>query len=64
MNIKIKSQVSKSMFLEKYFSLDLYDEDLKKRFIIDHEQLQYDQTDGCTLIGIPDKEDGTFSNCE
>ena len=28
------------MFLAKYGSLDIYDEDLEKRFIIDHEQLQ------------------------
>ena len=35
-NIKNKSQLSKSMFLAKYVSLALYDEDPKKRFIIDH----------------------------
>ena len=39
MNIKNKIQVSKDTFLEKYGSLDLYDEDLKKIFIIDHEIL-------------------------
>ena len=53
----IKSHVSC-----KYGSLDLYDKDVKKRFIIDHKQLQYDKTDGCTLIGITEKEDGTFSD--
>ena len=46
MHIKNKSQVSKTMFLEKYGSLSLYDEDLEKRFIIDHEQLEFDKTDG------------------
>ena len=35
-----------------------------KIFIIDHEQLQFDKTDGLTLIGIPRKEDGTLSDHE
>ena len=39
MNIKNKSQVSKTIFLAKYGSLAIYDEDLEKRFIIAHEQL-------------------------
>ena len=43
------------MFLAKYVSLALYDEDPKKRFIIDHEQLKFDKTDGWNLIGIPEK---------
>ena len=34
-NIKNKSQLSKAVFLAKYISLDLYDEDLNKIFIID-----------------------------
>ena len=49
------------MFLEKYGSLDLYDEDIKKIFIIDHEQLQFNKTDGWNLIGMPEKEDGSLS---
>ena len=52
------------MFLAKYGSLDLYDEDLEKIFIIYHEQLQFDKTDGWTLIGIPEKEDGILSDHE
>ena len=52
------------MFLEKYGSLDLYDEHLKKRFIIDHVQLEFDQTDGWTLIGILEKEDRTLYDHE
>ena len=36
----------------------------KKEFIIDHEQLQFDKTDGWTWIGIPEKEDGTLSDHE
>ena len=63
-HIKNKSQVSKTMFLEKYGSLDLYDEDLEKIFIIDHEQLQFDKTDGWTLIGITEKEDEILSDHE
>ena len=55
MHIKNKSQVSKTMFLEKYGTLDLYDEDLEKGFIIEHKQLEFDKTDGWTLIGMPEK---------
>ena len=55
MHIKNKSQASKAMFLAKYVSLDLYDEDLKKIFIIYHEKLEFDKTDGWNLIGIPEK---------
>ena len=48
------------MFLAKYGSLDLYDEDLEKRFIIDHEQLEFNTNAGWNLIGMPDKPDRTF----
>ena len=51
-HIKNKSQVSKTMSLAKYGSLDLYDEDLGKIFIIDHKKLEFDKTDWWTLIGI------------
>ena len=64
LNIKNKRQLSCTMFLEKYGSLALYDEDLEKIFIIDHEQLQFDKNAGWTLIGIPEKEDGTLSDHE
>ena len=52
------------MFLAKYGSLALYDEDLEKIFIIDHEQLEFDKTDGWALIGIPEKEDGSVYDHE
>ena len=61
-HFKNKSQVSKTTFLEKYGSLDLYDEYLENIFIIDHGQLQFDKTDGCTSIGIPEKEDRGLSD--
>ena len=64
LHIKSKSQVSKATFLSKYGSLDIYDENLKYIFIIDHEKLQYDKTDEWTLIGIPEKEDGNLSDHE
>ena len=35
-----------------------------KIFIIDHEQFEFDKTDGWTLIGIPEKEDGGLSDHE
>ena len=44
-NIKRKSQLSCTMFLAKSGCLDPYDEDLEKRFIIDHKQLQFDKND-------------------
>ena len=37
---------------------------IRRNFIIDHEQLQFDINDGWTLIGIPDKPDGTLSDHE
>ena len=52
------------MFIEKYGSLDLYDEYLEKIFIIDHEQLESDKNSGWTLIGITEKPDGNLSNHE
>ena len=33
-------------------------------FIIDHEQLQLNKTDVWTLIGMPEKEDGSLSDHE
>ena len=52
------------MFLAKYGIMDLHYEDLEKRFIIDHEQLQFDKNAGWTLIVIPDKPDGNLSDHE
>ena len=52
------------MFLAKYCSLALYDEDMKKIFIIDHKLLEFNKTYGWTSIGIPEKEDGTLSDHE
>ena len=48
-------RIQTTIFCKKHGSLDLYDEDLEKRFIIDHEQLQYDKNSGWGLIGIPEK---------
>ena len=42
----------------------LYDEYTKKRFIIDHEKLQFDNNDGWNLIVISEKPDGTLSDHE
>ena len=36
----------------------------RKICIIDHEILECNKTDGWTLNGIPEKEDGTFSDHE
>ena len=48
------------MFLAKYGSLALYDEDMEKVFIIDHKKLQYDKNAEWNLIKIPEKPDGTL----
>ena len=50
------------MFLEKHGSLDLYDEDLDKRSIIDHEQLEFNINSGLNLIVITEKPDGILSD--
>ena len=60
LHINNKGQLSCTMFLANYGSLDLYDEDMEKIFIIDHEQLQYDKNAGWTLIGITEKTDGSL----
>ena len=64
LEIKNKRQLSKAIFPAKYGSLALYDEDLNKIFIIEHEILEFNKTDVWLLIGIPKKEDGTFSDQE
>ena len=62
--IKNRSYLSCPFFLQNYGCLDLYDEDLEKRFIIDHEKLEFDKNSVWNLIGIPEKPDGTFSDHE
>ena len=64
MNINTKIQLSRTMFLEKCGCLDMYDEDLEKIFIIDHEQLQFDKTTGWTSFGICNKPEGILSDHE
>ena len=64
MNIKNKRQLLCNTFLEKYNSLDLYDEDLEKIFIIDHKELEFDKNYGWTLIGIPPNPDGYLPDHE
>ena len=44
-----------TIFLAKYGSLDLCDEDVKKIFIVDHEEHHFDKNDGRTLILFPDE---------
>ena len=58
LNLNSKSQLSRTLFPEKYGSLALYDEDLENRFIIDHEELQVDKNAGLVLIGITEQPDG------
>ena len=42
-NTKNKIQLLRTMFMEKYGRLALYDGDVKKRLIIDHEELQFEK---------------------
>ena len=51
MNIKNKIQLARTMFLTKYGSLSIYEIESERRFIIDHEQLKFDNKSGCKLIG-------------
>ena len=55
---------SAAMFLKKYVSLNIYDQDLKKIFIIDHKQLEFNKNSGWALIVIPEKDDGNLSDRE
>ena len=52
------------MLLARYDSLALYDEDPKKRFIVDNEKLQLDKNYGWDLIGIREKPDGNLADYE
>ena len=64
LNIKSKSQLPRTMFLEKDDSLALYDIYMEKRFVIDHEQPQFDKNSGWTLIYNPEKPDGSLLDHE
>ena len=46
------------MFIAKYVSLNIYDEDVEKRFVIDHEELKFDKNYGWNLFGIYDQPNG------
>ena len=61
---KTKKKLSRTVFLEKYDRLALYDEDYKKIFIIDNEGLQFDKKIGWTLIEIPDEHNGLIFDHE
>ena len=50
------------MFLVKYISLALYDENIKKIFFINHEEIQSINNYGWYLIGIPKEPDGSMTN--
>ena len=61
-NINNKIKLPRTMFLEKYGNLVLYDEDPEKIFIIDHEEQQFGKKYVWTLIVIPKKTDGSLSD--
>ena len=53
--------------MEKYGVLDIYDEDPKKRYIIDNEDINYTKREGMYLVGItnePSTNHIYFSNIE
>ena len=50
--------------MRKYGSFAQYDEDLKKIFINDHGELQFDKNDGWALILMPEEPYGYLSDHE
>ena len=52
------------MFLAKYDTLALYDIDMGKISIIDHEQLPFDKNSGWALIGNPEEPDSSLLDHE
>ena len=52
------------MFLAKYDNLALYDIDMGKISIIDHEQLPFDKNSGWALIGNPEEPDSSLLDHE
>ena len=48
--MKKSDQIFSAKFLEKYGGLDIYYEDLKKRYKIDHEDINFFKKKGCNLI--------------
>ena len=64
LNINIKNQLLRTIFLTKFGSLDLYDDNIKEIFIIDHEELQFIKIDEWTLIGTPGEPNGLMFDHE
>ena len=62
--MKKSDQIFSAKFLEKYGGLAIYDEDLKKRYTIDHEDINFFKKKGCNLIGPPDEPDGSYIDHE
>ena len=58
LNINNKIQLSRTIFKNIYGSQAMYDIYLERRFIIDHEQLQFDKIYEWTSIGNPEEPDG------
>ena len=50
--------------MAKYGGLDIYYEHLKKRYTIDHEDIQFVKNKGCALIGLTDEPDGSSTDYE
>ena len=61
---RIRAKYQKPCFFAKYGNLDLYDEDLEKKIIIEHKLLEFNRTDEWNLIEIPEKEDENVSDQE
>ena len=57
--MKKTDQISRTRFLAKYGGLSLYDIDIKKRYTIDNEDIQFVKKYGNILIDNPDHPDGT-----
>ena len=57
--MKKSDQIFSAKLLEKYGGLAIYDDYLKKRYTIDHEDINFFKKKGCNLIGPPDNYWGT-----
>ena len=64
LNTKNKIQLSCTIFLTKYGSLDIYDEYLEKYSLLTTISYNLIKNDGYNLIGIPEKPDGTLCDHE
>ena len=60
--MKKSDQISSAKFLTEYRGLDLYDEDAKKKYTFDHEDIHLFNKKGWALVGITDEPGGRYTD--